>query len=208
MLVKVFNLRMNLDSMQYDDSVLTQFASEHDVVSMKTQFFYFREEPIWSVIVSYRKQYTSTALQQSVRMNMSYRNLHENDVESGAVTPLNHQAFEALRIWRNETARQLGHPPSNVFNNQQLKEIVQLHPTSIHQLTKVTGIGQYKSSTYGHEILAILKQYMVVGIPAEVQVASGEEPLSDQGVMEISREAVRLENPLNQGKRMQDDLNG
>ncbi len=158
MLVKVFNLRMDLDSMQYDDSVIVQFAREHDVLSTKTQFFYFQEEPIWSVIVTYRNKYRSSALQQVRKVRKTYRNLSRKEVETDSMESFNRHAFEALRLWRNETARQLGQPASNVFTNRQLEEIVNLNPTSINELTKIIGIGKYKSTTYGNEILALLRQ--------------------------------------------------
>jgi len=159
MLVKVFNLHMDLESRQYDDSVLVQFASEHDVVAMKTQFFYFQEEPIWSVIVTYRNQHRPSAFQQTRRVRQTYRNLSTQEVETDSMESFNHQAFEALRLWRNETARQLGHPASNVFTNRQLEEVVKLKPKSINELTKIIGIGKYKSTTYGNEILALLSQH-------------------------------------------------
>jgi len=52
--------------MQFDDSALVQFAREHEVLSWKTQFFHYKEEPIWSVMVSYRSPRKITALQQSI----------------------------------------------------------------------------------------------------------------------------------------------
>ena len=45
MLVQTFNLRIDSETMQFDDSVLVQFAREHEVLSWKTQFFHYQEEP-------------------------------------------------------------------------------------------------------------------------------------------------------------------
>jgi ribonuclease D len=59
-------------------------------------------------------------------------------------------------LWRNETARVHGYPPANLLDNRQLKEIVEMNPKSIHQLTKIYGIGTYKASTYGREIIELL----------------------------------------------------
>ncbi len=197
MLVKVFNLHMDLESMQYDDSVLVQFASEHDVVSMKTQFFYFQEEPIWSVIVTYRNQYRLSALQKSRKVRKTYRNIGRKEVDSGTVTLFNQQAFEALRLWRNETARQIGHPASNVFTNRQLEEIVNLNPTSINELTKIIGIGKYKSTTYGNELLALLSQHSIV--QDQPQQPSSKSEI--QGT--VSRLSVADKSPV--GDRQSDD---
>lgn len=174
MLVKVFNLRMDLDSMQYDDSVLVQFAREQDVVSMKTQFFYFQEEPIWSVIVTYRNKYRPSALQQVRKVRKTYRNLSRKEVETDSMESFNRHAFEALRLWRNETANQLGHPASNLFTNRQLEEIVNMNPKHVNELTKIIGIGKYKSSTYGNEILALLRQNPMLETHTHPQSSSGE----------------------------------
>ena len=38
MLVRTFNLRIDSETMQFDDSVLVQFSEEHEVLSWKTQF--------------------------------------------------------------------------------------------------------------------------------------------------------------------------
>jgi len=64
--------------------------------------------------------------------------------------------FERIRLWRNEIARAKGHPPGNVLTNRQVREIIELNPKSLKQLTKVHGIGSYKATTYGREILEFL----------------------------------------------------
>lgn len=161
MLLKIFNLRLDLDTMQFDDSILKQFSSEHDVISMKTQFFFCREEPIWSVIVGYRNQHRPSAVEQAIGPSTTIFTeiMKKSPYQPKFSNPFHREVYESLRVWRNETARQIGHPPSNLLNNYQLEGIVNLFPTSIKQLTKITGIGKYKASTYGHEILAILQQH-------------------------------------------------
>lgn len=158
MLVKVFNLRLDMNTLQYDDSILSRFVGEHEVVSMKTQFFSYREEPMWSVMVVYRNQYKASALLDASTPKMEYKGIPKQQTVSSNISyVLKHTMYEKLREWRNETARRLGHPPSNLFSNRQLDEIATLCPKSIHQLQSVHGVGTYKSSTYGHEILAILE---------------------------------------------------
>ena len=157
MLVKTFNIRMDPKTLQFDDVVLAQFVREHDVSSLKTQFFFYKEEPIWSVMVTYRSLSQKTALQKYMDVSTGSSNSKPSK-EHITLTKKQEDIYHRLRLWRNETARTIGHPPSNVFNNQQLREIVQLHPTSIHQLVKINGIGNYKSTTYGREILALLSE--------------------------------------------------
>ena len=155
MLVKVFNLRLDSETMQYDDSVLVQFARENEVTSMKSQFFFYQEEPIWSVIVTYKNKRAISALQQAKPLDKPRQG---EKLPKPKIAQEQEEAYQRLRLWRNETARSMGHPPSNLLNNRQLMDIVLLNPRSISQLTKVHGIGAYKSSTYGREILALLTE--------------------------------------------------
>lgn len=160
MLVKTFNLRLDSETLQYDDSILIQFSKENDVLSMKTQFFYYKEEPIWSVMVTYRKHSKPSELVKEVyrKPEKLMPSRKGENPPKPKMTEEQQKSYERLRIWRNETARTMGHPPSNLFNNRQLQEIVELNPKSVSQLTKVHGVGAYKSSTYGQEILALLSE--------------------------------------------------
>ncbi|OIJ96550.1 ATP-dependent DNA helicase RecQ [Streptomyces sp. MUSC 14] len=65
-------------------------------------------------------------------------------------------AFEALRAWRTEQAREQGVPPYIVFNDATLRAIVTLNPTSVHELGTVSGVGEKKLATYGEAVLAVL----------------------------------------------------
>ena len=111
-------------------------------------------------MVTYRSLSPRSTLQkhrdESMGISNSNPNLHSKKISKKQIilTDKQEEIYQRLRLWRNETARAIGHPPSNVFNNQQLREIVLLQPTSIHQLEKINGIGKYKSTTYGQEILA------------------------------------------------------
>lgn len=164
-LVKTFTLRFNPEHMQFDDTVLGKFVREHLVVSMKTEFFFFREEPFWSVMVTYRDQHRPSNLVAGVAQDL---NRPANKKEGRQMLPkqkfddAQQAVYEKLRLWRNEIARAKGHPPGNLFTNRQLHEIVELNPKSLKQLTKVHGVGSYKSTTYGREILeflSVLGQY-------------------------------------------------
>ena len=57
--------------MQFDDTVLGEFVREHLVISMKTEFFYFREEPLWSVMVTYRDQHQPSHLEAGVALDLT-----------------------------------------------------------------------------------------------------------------------------------------
>ncbi|PJM94112.1 DNA helicase RecQ [Streptomyces sp. CB01373] len=66
-------------------------------------------------------------------------------------------AFEALRAWRAEQAREQGVPAYVIFHDATLREIVALRPASVAQLGTVGGVGEKKLATYGEGVLAVLE---------------------------------------------------
>ncbi|MFD9390827.1 DNA helicase RecQ [Streptomyces sp. NPDC060000] len=65
-------------------------------------------------------------------------------------------AFEALRAWRAEQAREQGVPAYVIFHDATLREIVTAWPTSVEQLGGIGGVGEKKLVTYGEGVLAVL----------------------------------------------------
>ena len=195
MLVKTFNLRLNMDTMQYDDSDLNTFTEKHDVLSMRTEFFFFKEEPIWSVIVTYRTPFIPSAVVQSA-MEPTF-NSKTKKARKGKgnrkikLSSAQVDIYNKLAAWRTETAKSMGHPPPYLFSNRQLKEIVVLNPTSIKQLTKVYGVGNYKAATYGLELIALLKELTE---HTAVQIDSVESK-----IISTESETVSTENPTETG---------
>lgn len=65
-------------------------------------------------------------------------------------------AFEALRAWRAEQAREQGVPAYVIFHDATLREIALAWPTSVRQLGGISGVGEKKLTTYGEGVLAVL----------------------------------------------------
>ncbi|MFF8483844.1 DNA helicase RecQ [Streptomyces antibioticus] len=65
-------------------------------------------------------------------------------------------AFEALRAWRAEQAREQGVPAYVIFHDATLREIATAWPTSVAQLGGIGGVGEKKLTTYGEGVLAVL----------------------------------------------------
>ncbi|KOX01338.1 DNA helicase RecQ [Streptomyces sp. NRRL B-3648] len=82
-------------------------------------------------------------------------------------------AFEALRAWRAEQAREQGVPAYVIFHDATLREIVTRWPGSVRELGTVGGVGEKKLVTYGEGVLKVLAS---LNGSAE---ASGEAPAAD-----------------------------
>lgn len=67
--------------------------------------------------------------------------------------------FEHLRQWRAQVAKAHEVPPYIIFNNATLKEVALQRPSTLDQLSHISGIGAHKLSAYGADILACLYEY-------------------------------------------------
>ncbi|WP_405862788.1 DNA helicase RecQ [Streptomyces sp. NBC_01515] len=65
-------------------------------------------------------------------------------------------AFEALRAWRAEQAREQGVPAYVIFHDATLREIATIWPTSVGQLGEISGVGEKKLATYGEGVIGVL----------------------------------------------------
>ena len=64
--------------------------------------------------------------------------------------------FEALKVWRRETAHAGGVPPYVIFHDATLAEMVRAKPANLIALGRISGIGEAKLKKYGTEVLAVL----------------------------------------------------
>jgi ATP-dependent DNA helicase RecQ len=64
--------------------------------------------------------------------------------------------FERLRTWRYERAKEQGVPAYVVFTDATLREIATTLPSSLAELSKVSGIGETKLARYGQQVLDVL----------------------------------------------------
>ncbi|MFD7387579.1 DNA helicase RecQ [Streptomyces sp. NPDC059852] len=65
-------------------------------------------------------------------------------------------AFEALRAWRAEQAREQGVPAYVIFHDATLREIATVWPTSVAELGGISGVGEKKRATYGEGVVEVL----------------------------------------------------
>ncbi|MER5751461.1 DNA helicase RecQ [Streptomyces sp. NPDC002088] len=87
-------------------------------------------------------------------------------------------AFEALRAWRAEQAREQGVPAYVIFHDATLREIATAWPTTVAQLGGISGVGEKKLATYGEGVIAVLAT--LDGAPtAESAPAGDADPGAD-----------------------------
>ncbi|MFJ8151799.1 DNA helicase RecQ [Streptomyces sp. NPDC094468] len=84
-------------------------------------------------------------------------------------------AFEALRAWRAEQAREQGVPAYVIFHDATLREIVDRWPASVAELGTIGGIGEKKLLTYGEGVLGVLASLKTPASPAPETPAPAAE---------------------------------
>ncbi|WBA80317.1 DNA helicase RecQ [Endozoicomonas sp. GU-1] len=66
------------------------------------------------------------------------------------------QLWEALRQWRRCHAEEQNVPAYVILNDKTLMELIKVRPQSHLELSRITGIGQFKLEKYGDDLLAVL----------------------------------------------------
>jgi superfamily II DNA helicase RecQ len=67
------------------------------------------------------------------------------------------EAFEKLRVWRLQTARQKGLPAYMVFSDATLQTIAAHKPHTLRELSAINGVGEKKLTLYGEAVLQALQ---------------------------------------------------
>ncbi|WP_333749841.1 DNA helicase RecQ [Streptomyces sp. IBSBF 2394] len=90
-------------------------------------------------------------------------------------------AFEALRAWRAEQAREQGVPAYVIFHDATLREIATVWPTSVAQLGGISGVGEKKLATYGEGVVEVLAGLEGPGSAPAPAPAPAPEPAPSDG---------------------------
>jgi ATP-dependent DNA helicase RecQ len=82
-----------------------------------------------------------------------------NRRDKGVANPIGDPLFEALRSKRRELAEAAGVPPYVVFHDATLREMASSRPSTVHQLSQISGVGSRKLDAYGAAFLDVIKQH-------------------------------------------------
>lgn len=99
---------------------------------------------------------TPVPLRKDTMGRVSTSRSRKTSAASEAVAEGDRSLFEALRVWRAETAREIGKPAYIVFGDATLRALAELRPASVSDLEGITGIGEKKREAYGDSVLAVI----------------------------------------------------
>lgn len=161
MKLKVFTLRLDPTTGEFDDAPLTDFLRDREALSVQDHFLVHDQTPTWALLVSYRDVLRPGERDRAAERCRDWRSELADDER-----PL----FDAIRRWRNEKARAGGRPPNVLLTNRQVFEVARRRPASLAALTEIDGVGEAKAADLGEELLALVRQ-----VPAEPAGTAGVE---------------------------------
>jgi superfamily II DNA helicase RecQ len=140
--IKVFNIRLDKENCQQDQSRMNAFLDSVEVKLTSTNFVTTGTIDFWSAVVFYE--------------------LKKNDSKPTEVIELNEQEneiFTALKQWRNDLAQKLGWSSFRICHNSHLISIVKSKPQNLDELKTVKGFGESRTLNYGDDILSVLNAF-------------------------------------------------
>jgi ATP-dependent DNA helicase RecQ len=101
---------------------------------------------------------TPVPLRKDTMGRVSASRARKTSAASEAVAEGDRGLFEALRVWRAATAKEIGKPAYIVFGDATLRALAEVRPASLGDLVGITGIGEKKREAYGEAVLAVVAE--------------------------------------------------
>ena len=137
--IKVFNIRLDKENCQNDQSRMNEFLDSVEVKLTSTNFVTTGTVDFWSAVVFYETKASNFKQTEVIELN-------ENEKE----------IFTALKKWRNDLAQKLGWSAFRICHNSHLISIAKAKPKNLEELKKVKSFGNSRTLNYGDDILSVL----------------------------------------------------
>ena len=140
--IKVFNIRLDKENCQQDQSRMNAFLDSVEVKLTSTNFVTTGTVDFWSAVVFYELKKSDSKPTEVIELNEQ-----ENEI------------FTALKQWRNDLAQKLGWSSFRICHNSHLISIVKSKPQNLDELKTVKGFGESRTLNYGDDILSVLNAF-------------------------------------------------
>ena len=140
--IKVFNIRLDKENCQQDQSRMNAFLDSVEVKLTSTNFVTTGTTDFWSAVVFYELKKSDSKPNEVIELNEQ-----ENEI------------FTALKQWRNDLAQKLGWSSFRICHNSHLISIVKSKPQNLDELKTVKGFGETRTLNYGDDILSVLNAF-------------------------------------------------
>lgn len=140
--IKVFNIRLDKENCQNDQSRMNAFLDSVEVKLTSTNFVTTGITDFWSAVVFYELKKSDSKPTEVIELNEQ-----ENEI------------FAALKQWRNDLAQKLGWSSFRICHNSHLISIVKSKPQNLDELKTVKGFAESRTLNYGDDILSVLNAF-------------------------------------------------
>lgn len=141
--IKVFNIRLNKEHCQNDQSIMNQFLDSVEVKLASTNFVTTGKEDFWSATVFFEPK--------GIAKKKGEKKFSEEEL-----VPNELKIFKALQIWRNDLAKKLEWSSFRICHNSHLVAIAKANPQNLIELENISAFGKLRTEKYGDDILSVL----------------------------------------------------
>jgi len=110
-------------------------------------------------ITEYGRNFLANPQSFTLIENHNYEVSDTNEQGTGT-SSLDPKLMSMLKDLRKKTATRLSIPPFVIFQDPSLEDMATQYPTSLEELTNVSGVGQGKARRYGKEFVELIKRYV------------------------------------------------
>ena len=171
MQVKLFNTRIDADTIVADQQAINSFMETVTVKNTATQFVN-GDPDFWSILIFYENgeeiiPKKTKAAEKTVSSGPAATPEKETisekttvpETEETELTEEQNQIIIALKTWRKDKANELQQPEFMVFPNATLEALAKSKPRKMEELSGVKGLGPAKITRYGDDLMAILNAF-------------------------------------------------
>jgi superfamily II DNA helicase RecQ len=167
MRVKLFTFRYSATLGGFDDSVLSDFVRDKEIVAFREHFYAVNEVPHVTCVLVHQDavvpreviEAASAIPRPEERRRPSashFAGRNDRPDPTAELAEPERVLFNTLREWRSRKAHEEGVARFLVFTNRQLLEIVRKRPDSPTAFGNLDGIGPGKVKRYAAEVLRIV----------------------------------------------------
>jgi superfamily II DNA helicase RecQ len=170
MQVKLFNTRIDADTIVADQQAINSFMETVTVKNTATQFVN-GDPDFWSILIFYengeeiipKKAKTAEKAVSSGPAKPEKESSPEKtttpETAETELTEEQNQIMMALKTWRKDKANELQQPEFMIFPNATLEALAKGKPRKMEELSSVKGLGPAKITRYGDDLMAILNAF-------------------------------------------------
>jgi superfamily II DNA helicase RecQ len=137
--IKVFNIRLDKEYCQEDQSKMNEFLDSVEIKLTSTNFVTTSTVDFWSAVVFFEPK-------KEIKSSVNEKELTFEEKK----------IYFALKKWRSDKAQQLILPHYMICHNSELVSIAIKKPQTLEDFKTVKGFGENKTANYGGDIISLL----------------------------------------------------